>query len=154
MLIHGYSKFAVSKQEMLIMLLSIFNLIFPGIALFWRKQPLQGIGYLFSFGMLNVFRSDIGVIWAIYVFIMAQIHFHKIRKAESAKGFGRVGKIIIWVITILILILYLVMYGPFWTHNDEIKHPIVFFLSVIISLFLPALLLTFWLKPKHKKEIL
>ena len=112
-------------------LLSILNLIFTGSGLFWRKQSLQAICYMVTFAVLNIFRHDIGAMWAIYDFIAAQIHFHKIRNTEKAKGFGQTGKAMIWFVTLLTLLLYSMMYGPSWTHGGEIKHPILLYFIVL-----------------------
>ena len=65
------------------MILNILNIFFPGSALFWLKQYIQGILYVLSCGILAEFRQEIGAIWAIYAIILAQIHFHKIRKVEK-----------------------------------------------------------------------
>ena len=40
-------------------LLWILNFVFPGAALFWRKQALQGICYIFAFGIVNAFRHEL-----------------------------------------------------------------------------------------------
>jgi len=131
-------------------LLSIFNLLFPGAALLWRRQTLQGCGYMVAFGFLSASHKGIGVIWALYLLIMAQIHFHKIRRSESAKGFAKKGKIIIWVITALMLALYCLTYGAFWPHGFEGRFRVTFFFLVVASLLWPAILLTFWLEPNMR----
>ncbi|MBI2463079.1 MAG: hypothetical protein HYV65_02485 [Candidatus Spechtbacteria bacterium] len=123
----------------------IINLIFPGSGLFWHNQKLQGMSYLVGFGLLNVFRTDIGAIWAIYVFIMAQVHFYKVKNAQYQE-FAKKDKALIWLITCLVIIAYYFMYGLNWTNNGSIKYPVALFSIAILSLLLPALNLTLWLK--------
>ena len=125
------------------MALVILNLAFPGAALFWRKQTLQGIAYLLVFGILNVFRHDIGAMWAVFVWCCAQIHFHRIKKSGSAQGLGYAGKAVIWLLAFSAVVLYSMMYGPSWSHAGEIKYPFLLYVLVVTSLILPAALLTF-----------
>lgn len=123
------------------MLLAVLNLVFPGSALFWRKQTLQGIAYVLAFGILNGFRHDIGAMWAVSAWCFAQIHFYKVRKPGSEQGFGYAGKLIIWLIAVALVVLYSMLYGPSWTHAGEIKYPLLLYVLVVTSLILPAALL-------------
>lgn len=123
------------------MALVILNLMLPGSALFWRKQGLQATGYLLAFGVLHVFRHDIGAMWAVFVWCLAQIHFYKMRKPGSEQGFGYAGKVIIWLLAVAVVVLYSMMYGPSWTHGGEIKYPLLLYVLVVISLIVPAALL-------------
>jgi hypothetical protein len=132
------------------MLLWIVNVVFPGAGLFWRKQIIQGSCYALAFGTLSAFRHEIGALWAIYVLIMAQVHFHKLRSGGEVREFGTTGKTIIWLVGALLLVLYSLMYGPSWTHNGEIKHPLLLFVLATVSIASPALLLTFWLRSKRR----
>lgn len=129
------------------MLLSILNIAFPGSALFWRHQSLQAMGYLLAFAVLNVFRRDIGAMWAVMVWVAAQIHFHKIRKSD-AHDFGQVAKVAIWLCAASAVSFYSVLYGLSWTHAGEIKYPGFLYALVVASLILPALLLTLSLLPR------
>jgi hypothetical protein len=126
-------------------LLSILNLILPGAGLFWRKQTLQGAAYALCFAILNVFRHDIGAVWAIYVLIVAQVHFHKVRRGVP-RSLARTGKLCLWLVTGLLVALYSALYGPGWTHNGELKEPHLLFGFVVVALTGPAFVLTFFLE--------
>jgi hypothetical protein len=128
-------------------LLTVLNIIFPGSALFWRNQRLQAMGYLLAFAVLNVFRHDIGAMWAVMVWLSAQIHFHKIRKSD-AHDFGEFVKVAIWLCAASAVSLYSVLYGPSWTHAGDIKYPGFLYALVVASLILPALLLTLSLRSR------
>jgi hypothetical protein len=130
-----------------IVMLSALNLILPGSGLFWGKQTLQGAVYALLFAILSAFRHDIGAMWAIYVLIIAQVHFHRVR-AGLPKPLGRTGKVVLWLVRGLLVILYSALYGPEWTHNGEIKEPHLLFGFVILALVGPTLVLPFLLKPR------
>lgn len=102
-------------------LLGVLNLIFPGAALLWRHQIVQAIAYCLSFTILNVFRADIGAVWAIYVWLIAQIHFFKLRKSDSVRDFGPLAKKLAWTVAGLAMLSYAVLYGPVWKHGVKSK---------------------------------
>ncbi len=129
-------------------LLSVLNLIFPGSGLFWRKQTLQGAAYALCFASLSAFRHDIGAVWAIYVLIIAQVHFHRVR-AGLPKALGRTAQLVLWLLTGLLVVLYSALYGPEWTHNGELKDPHLLFGLVVAALVGPALVLAFFLEPRR-----
>lgn len=126
-------------------LLGVLNLIFPGAALLWRHQIVQGIAYCLSFTILNVFRADIGAMWAIYVWVIAQIHFFKLRNPDFPRDIRPIGKKLAWTFTGLAMLSYAVLYGPSWTHGGEIKMPGVLFGLVEVALALPGLVLARYL---------
>lgn len=106
---------------------TILNLLFPGSGLFWHKQSGAGILYASAFALLNIFRHDVGAMWAIYIYVMAQIHYFKI-KGGIVRPFGRFGKITIWVITACVLALYCLIYGPSWTYMVRSNIQMFYFL--------------------------
>jgi TM2 domain-containing membrane protein YozV len=59
--LEGSQKGGRMVQKRGTILLWILNFVFPGAALFWRKQVLQGICYIFAFGIVNAFRHEIGL---------------------------------------------------------------------------------------------
>ncbi len=130
------------------MLLSVLNSLFPGAALFWRKRFLQGCWYLCSFIAMVAAAPEIGAMWALYVWIMAQVHFHT---AGRARDFEPATKVVIWGTTALMVSMYLVMFGPGWTEGGRILHPLRLFLTANISLLTPALLLTLRRRTRAKQ---
>lgn len=136
------------KKRIGSIVLTLLNLIWPGAGLLWRNQIAQAIGYAVAFVVLNTFRHDIGSIWAIYVWLLAQIHFHKVRDSETFRDLTRATKSFIWLSSATALVLYSIMYGPYWTHAGEVKEPMILFLLVLLALGLPTFILTHWLTPR------
>lgn len=126
-------------------LLGLLNFLFPGSAMLWRRQSFQAISYCMAFGLLSVFRDDIGALWAIYVFLLAQVHFLKVRKLGEVKDFQSVTKRLIWIVTGLVVVAYCILYGPSWTHGGEIRMPALLFTLVVVALIVPGLILTRYL---------
>lgn len=131
--------------------LSVLNLLFPGSGLLWRKQTLQGAAYGLCFAILGTFPHDIGAVWAIYVLVIAQVHFHRVR-AGFPKPLGRTGKLVLWLVTGVLVVLYGGLYGPEWTHKGELKEPHFLFGLVVVALVGPALVLTFLLEPRRASK--
>lgn len=129
--------------------LTILNLLWPGAALIWRRQLPQCIGYAVSFGILSGFRHDIGIMWALYVWLLAQLHFQMVRNPVNARPLSKTLQSIIWITDIIAVVLYYVMYGPHWTHNGAIKEPTWLFVAVIGALVLPSVIVTRWLAPQQ-----
>jgi hypothetical protein len=130
-------------------LLWILNFVFPGAALFWRKRVLQGICYACAFGILNAFRHDIGLLWALFVYVMAQVHFYKVARPESpVLPLGRAAKTVVWILAVGLWALYGLSLGAGWTNGGTIAHPLLVYILVTTALLTPAILLTFWLGPR------
>ena len=130
-------------------LLWILNFVFPGAALFWRKRVLQGVCYIFAFGIVNAFRHEIGLLWALFVYVMAQVHFYKVaRPASSVLPLNRAAKTIIWILTVGLWALYSLSRGVGWTNGGTIAHPLLVYILVTAAILTPAILLTFWLGPR------
>jgi hypothetical protein len=132
-------------------LLSVLNLILPGSGLFWRKQTLQGAAYSLCFVILNAFRQDIGAVWAIYVLIIAQVHFHKVRRGVP-QSLARTDRLVLWLVTGLLVVAYSALYGPEWTHNAELKEPHLLFGLVVVALVGPALVLAFFVERRRVRQ--
>ncbi len=98
-------------------------------------------------GSISEIPDDIGAMWAVIVWLSAQVHFYKIRKPARAADFGHVAKTVMWLCAVSTVVLYSLMYGPSWTHAGEIKYPVFLYALVVASLILPAILLTFSLRP-------
>lgn len=100
--------------------------------------------------LLQAARQDIGAIWACYVYILGQIHCFRILRDGSVKPLGNVGIGLILSMTVGMVVLYCVLYGPTWTHSGTIKYPLAFFCFVLLSLILPAVILVSGLRAKEE----
>jgi hypothetical protein len=133
--------------------LGILNLIFPGSALFWRRRVLQGACYLCAFGVLQAFRHDIGLLWAVFVYVMAQVHFYKVaRPSAPVPPLGRTAKTIVWISSVGLWALYSFSRGVNWTNGGAIVHPLLLYILVTAAILTPAFLLTFWLRSRATRS--
>jgi len=127
------------------MILTILNLIAPGAGLFWKRQTLQGCLYMLCFGWLSGWRAEIGAMWALYVLALAQVHFHKVKNLGNVRRVGKKGKTLAWIILGSLVLLYSFVYGPAWARGGRIVRPVLLYVSVLVSLSLPTLVLIYWL---------
>ncbi len=129
------------------MLAICVNLVLPGAGLFWRGRRLAACWYLLSFAALLLVIRDTGALWAIYVWIMAQVDFAHARPGRAAR-MDSATKVVIWGISLLMLVLYILLLGPGWAAHASLHHWVRLFVLITASLLTPALLLTWRPQPK------
>ncbi len=127
------------------------NLLLPGAGLFWRGRRLSACWYLLSFAALLLVVRQTGALWAIYVWIMAQVDFTHARPHRGSNP-DSATKVVIWGTSLLMVVLYVLLFGPGWTHSGSIHHSLRLFVLVTVSLIMPALLLTWW-RPHAKAHL-
>lgn len=137
------------------MLASIFNLTFPGMGLGLYGRTVQGLLYFTACGLLAGLHDEIGAIWWVYLIVMAQIHFSRVKKGTVS--FSARGKRILWTVTVLLVALFSLSYGYslMFGHalRDRIRFPLAVFIVVNACLMVPVLLETFWLKPRTTRQV-